>query len=325
MTQKTLIIRFSSFGDIVQSLACVPELATKGEVHFLTKSNFSQLPQLCPAVAQVHAFNSKAGLMGLIRLAWRLRQENYDLVYDAHQNPRSKIVRFIVAAFKKTAVRVRSKQRWRRFLFFKLKKRDAIPMPFRGMVSYCDPVGVKPTQQQWRFEELLSSARMRELDRYAQSIVLVPSAAWEMKRWPKEHWHQLVQLLPQLPYVILGGPEDHFCQEIAASGSNVVNLAGNLTLIESCYVVARARAVVSADTGLLHVADLLKVPVIALLGPSAFGFPTFSNAHELGVNLRCRPCSKDGSGTCVQAVWRLCMVEIKPMLVANKLRQLLVS
>lgn len=325
MTQKVLIIRFSSFGDIVQSMSCVPELAQRGEVHFLTKTSFAHLPQLSSGISQVHAFNSKSGLIGLIKLAWQLRQLDFDLVYDAHQNPRSKIVRFLVSFARNCEVKIRSKQRWRRFLFFKLKKRDAIPMPFRGMVSFCEPVGVKPKQQQWDFLRLIEPVRLQQLDAYAEQVVLVPSAAWEMKRWPEESWKKLLELAPHLSYVILGGPEDLFCSDIAKYAPKTTNLAGKLSLIESCYIVSKAKVVISADTGLLHVADLLNVPVIALLGPTAFGYPTFSQAHEMGTNLACRPCSKDGRGKCSQDVWRLCMVEIKPKLVAQKLLQLLVS
>src|SRR5690606_21807928 len=117
MTKKLLIIRFSSFGDIVQSMACIPELAQTSEIEFLTKTQFAALPRLNPLVARVHEFDSKLGLIGLVKLALELRKQNYSMVYDAHENPRSKIVRFLVSVFKNTEVIVRPKSRWKRFLF----------------------------------------------------------------------------------------------------------------------------------------------------------------------------------------------------------------
>lgn len=318
MTKKLLIIRFSSFGDIVQSMACIPELAQSTEIDFLTKTSFAALPRLNPQVSNVHAFDSKLGLLGLVKLAWKLRALNYTTVYDAHENPRSKIVRFIVSAFRSTQVIVRPKSRWRRFLFFKFKKRDALPMPFKGMISFCGPVNVKPEHQAWDFSRLISSERRQQLEQYLNQVVLVPSAAWEMKRWPEEHWHELVAKLERAS-VILGGPEDDFCHNIAEASKLATNLAGQLSLIESCYIVSKAQIVVSADTGLLHVADLLGVPVIALLGPTAFGHPTFDNAIEMGVELSCRPCTKDGRGSCSQSVWRKCMVDITPTSVLQKI------
>lgn len=318
MTKRFLIIRFSSFGDIVQCMACVPELAQTAEVDFLTKSSFAALPRLNLHISNVHAFDSKSGLIGLIKLAWQLRRRGYSVIYDAHENPRSKIVRFIMSLFTSTRVIVRPKSRWKRFLFFKFKKRDVLPMPFKGMVSFCRPVGVTPKSQEWDFSRLISSERLHQLESYLGKVVLVPSAAWEMKRWPEEHWKELVSKLDQ-ESLILGGPEDHFCQKIADKSKLANNLAGKLSLIESCYLVAKAKIVVSADTGLLHVADILGVPVIALLGPTAFGHPTFKNSIEMGVELSCRPCTKDGRGACSQTVWRKCMVDITPASVLQKI------
>lgn len=321
MAEKILIIRFSSFGDIVQSMACVPGLALNAEIHYLTKNNFAALPSLSPNIKHVYAFDRKLGLWGLIKLAWKLRQKKFSLVYDAHQNPRSKIVRFIISFLSNTRVVVRKKDRFRRFLFFYLKKRDAIPMPFKGMVSFCKPVKVVPQKQFWDFTKQIKASRLQELNQYADQIVLVPSAAWKMKRWPADHWKELVQMLNR-PSVLLGGPEDIFCQDIAAMSASCTNLAGKLSLVESCYLISKAKAVISADTGLLHVADLLSIPVIALLGPTAFGHPTFKQSKVVGVELECRPCTKDGRGKCSQAVWQKCMVDITPKMVITKLHQL---
>ena len=43
-------------------------------------------------------------------------------------------------------------------------------------------------------------------------ITLVPSANWEMKRWPVSYWKELVALLPEYKFVILAGPKDTFCE-----------------------------------------------------------------------------------------------------------------
>lgn len=322
MNSKTLIIRFSSFGDIVQTMSCIPQLAASGEVHFLTKKSFAALPSLCADVTEVHSFDPKTGLMGLIKMSWGLRKYNFSLVYDAHQNPRSKIARFLITIFSSTRLIVRSKERIKRILFFKFNKRDVFTFPYKGMESFCSPLELIPKQQKWNFEKLISSDRRQELDKFKDQIVLVPSAAWEMKRWPINNWASAIKDL-KTESVILGGPEDAFCEELAKCSNLCVNLAGKLSLVESCYVISNSKLVISADTGLLHVADLLGIQVIALLGPTAFGYPSFSNSHELSVELSCRPCSKDGRGGCSQSVWQRCMVEITPTMLLKKIDQLL--
>ena len=80
------------------------------------------------------------------------------------------------------------------------------------------------------------------------------------------------------------------------SPERVENLAGKTTLLESCYLIHRSHIVVSADTGFMHAADLFRIPTLALIGPTAFGFPTGPTAEIFETALSCRPCTKDGTG-----------------------------
>lgn len=322
MKQKALIIRFSSFGDIIQSLACVPDLAQDYDIHFLTKSQFAALPSLHPDITKVISFDKSLGLLGLVKLALKLRKNNYHFIYDAHENPRSKIVRMVVSFFTSTKVHVRHKERIKRFLFFKLKRRSILPTPYKGMFSYCEPVNVKPRSQRFKFEHQISEDRRQFLDQFKNRICLVPSAAWEMKRWPLAHWKSLIKSLNG-PMLILGGPEDTFCSELAAVSDHCENLAGTLSLVESCYIISISKVIVSADTGLLHVADIQEIAAIALIGPTAFGYPSFESSVVMENTLDCKPCSKDGRGKCVQSTWQKCMVDISPSQVKQKIIQLI--
>ena len=175
-----------------------------------------------------------------------------------------------------------------------------------------DGRGLAEPVQRWDFDLKIPKERRNDLEIFADKIVLAPSAAWEMKRWPLGHWIELVDRWPEGEFVLLGGKNDGFCGEIARGRRNVTSLIGTLSLVESCYVVSRARLVVSADTGIIHVADLLGTKGLCLMGPTAFGFPTGGHIKVLEVPLGCRPCSKDGRGRCGQEVYQKCMVDIVP-------------
>ena len=141
---------------------------------------------------------------------------------------------------------------------------------------------------------------------------------------PVSHWQQVIQLMPEYRFIILAGPTDTFCETIKAiAPERVNNLAGQTSLLESCYLVKQSHLVISGDTGFLHAADLFHTPSIALMGPTAFGFPTGKEAEVMGVNLPCRPCTKDGRGKCKQPVWQKCMVDITPQTVAQKAKAIL--
>ena len=322
---KLLVIRFSSFGDIVQAMGVVDSLAKKGvEVHWATRQEFVPLVSLNGNVARVWGLERSEGLRGLFRLGWMLRKQRYDIVYDAHSSLRSCLLRCLLAFSGGRIVR-RSKQRIRRMLLFNFGI-NTFPRPYRGMLSYRKPLEKifsmeeRVSPQQWHFSEVSS------LSIEPESIVLCPGAAWKMKRWPLSHWIELVKLMRDFRFVVLGGKGESFCEDLAAvDPSRIVNIAGKSDLIQSCRLVSRAPLVIAADTGLIHVADILGIPGISLMGPTAFGFPSGESVVVLEKDLACRPCSKDGRGGCSREVWQQCMVDISPGEVASKAKEIILQ
>lgn len=334
---RVLIIRLSSFGDILQTLPAVDALASNGAtVGYLTKSAFSPLLRNNPNVNRVIELDGKGTLPQLMTTAWKIHKLNYTHIYDAHNNLRSIIFKtflFLLSLFfgkTKYIFLTRSKNRWKRFLFFKLR-RPVFKMPFRGAESFLTPIerwGISPKNKNTKQLFLKSPSAEAQLTKTlwpsTAFVALAPSAAWENKRWPIEYWKILVTSLPQYQFVILGGPEDSFCEEIhQASPKNTVNLAGKLSLLESCAAVECSQALVSADTGLLHAADQLHKKNIALIGPTAFGYPYNESSIIIETTLYCKPCSKDGRNPCVNPVFQKCMKDISPKTVAATLVQVL--
>ena len=332
---RLLIIRFSSFGDIVQAVG-VPTAFRKNypgaEVDWLVRADFSSLVEDHPEIRKVHSFSRDSGLVGLMRLAWQLAAGGgYTHLYDAHNNLRSNVF-CLVYRLRRPLVNFarRPKNRWRRWLFFRFRL-PVLQMPFRGANSFHEPLkpwGLAPAVPIGR--QFYSNADLPgEVERELQSlsgpiIALAPSAAWQMKRWPIENWKALVQLLPEMRFVCLGGPEDRFINDISlVAPERCLNLAGRLKLNQNAAIFAQADLVIANDTGLLHVADQMERPTIALIGPTAFGYPSHPSSRELEIDLSCKPCSKDGRGQCVNSVYQRCLVELSPERVAQTARELL--
>ncbi len=330
---KVLIIRFSSFGDIVQCSSSVEFFARNlenVEIDWVTRQEFKELIHLNKNVNQVFAFDRKSGFKGLFKLALFLRNSDYQYIYDAHNNLRSNLIYFLFKISFSTAKWItRPKDRLKRFLLFKLRI-NLFPKPFKGIDSYLSPLKKlelksfnNPQLVNYQFSNQVEQ-KVNEIIKDGKVITIVPSAAWPMKRWPLEYWKELVSLNPNLNFYILGGKEDIFCNEIVEiSPRNVINLAGKLSLIESSAFIKKSDLVISADTGLLHVADVLGVKGISLMGPSAFGFTKSELIKTMEIELACRPCSKDGSGKCSQNIWQKCMVEIKPSQVSNEIHKII--
>ena len=304
-------------------MSVVDELAEKGiKIHWVTRKDFSPLVSLNTNIEKIWELDRKKGWRELCRLGLILREKKYDIVYDAHSNLRSSFLRLILGIYGARIIR-RSKQRWRRVLLFYFGI-NTFPKPFRGMLSYRKPlqkvcsIKDKILPQRWIFKEVLD----RKIGE--NEIVLCPGAAWKMKRWPSYHWKELIKELRNFKFIILGGEEDFFCEDlVAVDRTRVVNMAGKLSLIQSCELISRAPMVIGADTGLIHVADILGIQGISLMGPTAFGFPSGESIVVLEKKLSCRPCSKDGRGKCSQQIWQRCMIEISPQEVALKVREML--
>lgn len=358
---NVLIIRFSSFGDIFQALEAASHLNREGagRVDWLVREDFAELLEGQSDIATVHRFHRKASAMKLIRLAWNLA-DRYTHVYDAHSNLRSLLVRWTIRLrwfFLRLAhpfdrakapprfMIERSKERLRRFLFFKFRVKS-LPAPYRGAESFLRPLRKWIPELQYDFQRkswkpqpketeglsLFKSWRHRASE--APLIALAPSAAWPNKRWPVTAWREFViewlETSPEAKFLLLGGPEDRFLDEIEKEfGSDrVFNAVGKVSLLESSILLSQADGVVANDTGLLHVADRLQIPSVVIIGPTAFGYPVAPASRVAEVPnedhpepLACKPCSKDGRDPCTNAVHLKCLISISPHHVVRQLRE----
>ncbi|MCB0356139.1 MAG: glycosyltransferase family 9 protein [Bdellovibrionales bacterium] len=317
---KVLIIRLSSLGDILQCLPCADLLRQEwpdSEIHWLVKREFSDTIKSAKSLNKVIEFDKQTGLFNFIKTVWNLRNERYTHIYDAHSNVRSHIASFLLRLTHPKAFFLRrSKNRFKRWLLFAWRVK-LLPTPFLAAKSFTEPLiqwGVSSNRWPTASVELVISHQVEKLLAGLSNFVLIaPSAAWELKRWPLEHWQKLVSLHPQHSFVIVGGPQDQFCQELADHHpDNTLNLAGKVNWNETFEVINLATVVVSGDTGVLHMADYLQKPTVALIGPTAFGFPSSPTAQVLEVPLSCRPCTKDGRGKCKNKIHKRCLTEITP-------------
>jgi len=171
--------------------------------------------------------------------------------------------------------------------------------PDGGPPEFCLGSGAKDRVAQWLAERGLAGERL---------VALAPGAAHATKRWPVAHWSALAERLAAAGYrpVVVGGPEDRgLAQQLvgegAGGGNPVASAAGEFSLQETGALLARARVVVSGDTGVMHMATGVGTPVVALFGPTVerFGFfPYRAPAAVLERELDCRPCSATGTASC---------------------------
>jgi heptosyltransferase-2 len=133
--------------------------------------------------------------------------------------------------------------------------------------------------------------------------IMCPGAEYgPTKRWPTEHFAKLAQSLtaehPNNHVILLGSKSDHaLAQEIIGKtkpSGNLHNWCGNTTLDEAIALIGLSKAVISNDSGLMHIAAALKTPQVAIFGSSdpAHTPPLSDKAKVIWLNLPCSPCHK---------------------------------
>ena len=139
-------------------------------------------------------------------------------------------------------------------------------------------------------------------------IAIHPFASHPHKAWPREHFEGLVRLLEArgFDWLILGMGNPVFPGDRR-------DLTGKTTLRESAALLAACTALVSGDSGPMHLATAVSTPVVALFGPTTkeWGFfPSGPRDHVLERALPCRPCSLHGKRACPSG--GECLALIKP-------------
>ena len=134
-------------------------------------------------------------------------------------------------------------------------------------------------------------------------FIFCPGAEYgPTKRWPASHFaelaNHLAQQLPNANIILLGSKSDHELAKAILQQSQdslkIHNWCGNTSLDEAIALIGVAKAVVSNDSGLMHIAAALKIPQIAIFGSSdpAHTPPLSENAKVIWLNLPCSPCHK---------------------------------
>ncbi len=320
---SVLAVRFSSIGDVLLTTPLLRALRRRhpeGRITVLTKSAYAPLLEDNPNVDAVIALRPDGSLPGL---AGRIRAGGYTHLLDLHDNLRSRILRALAPG----PWRGYPKYRAARALLIH-GKRDRYPAHRPVAERYfaaARGLDVRPDGEPP--ELFLGAPAVREVDEWLEHtglgaarplLAVAPGAAHATKQWPVEHWRTLVDrsVGAGMDVAVVGGAGDvAIAEQVAAGrGSRSVSAAGSFGLQATGAVLRRAKALVSGDTGVMHMATAVGTPVVAIFGPTveAFGFfPYTRRAEVLQLDLACRPCSSKGGPVCPLG-HHDCLVRIAP-------------
>jgi ADP-heptose:LPS heptosyltransferase len=248
------------------------------------KSAVADIPRNHPAIDEVityearwtlRATSHRAGLVETIKLIRELRARSYDLLVVCYDHPMDRIVGLCTGIPAQVSLEGSEAQQ---------RKSPADGAPVRHRVEHAfdllralevpivdtDPsIGVPAVDAAWADEWL----REQGLD--GMTLLGVhPGAGGPQKRWPAERFARVAENLAKryaYKVVVTGGPVDAEAVQnlIRNMGGEAVQAPTNLTVARLCALVQRFAILLCNDCGPMHIAAALRVPLIAVFGPSS--------------------------------------------------------
>lgn len=153
-------------------------------------------------------------------------------------------------------------------------------------------------------------------------VVMVVGSISPTRRWFHDRFAEVVKRISvelKLTVIIVGGPDDVEAGEsvMHLSGGLARNLAGRTSLRETIWLMQSAKAMVTNDTGPMHVASAIGIPTVTWYGAANEDeiAPPSPNTTILNARVPCSPCVKE---TCANDL--ICLKGITPEMVMQALK-----
>ncbi len=277
---RILIVKLSSLGDVVQALPVAGALRRRfpdASIYWLAGPAAAGAVEMCRHVDRVLTWSPGrrprlVGARGRAALLSELRSLSSQVALDLQGLVRTAWLAWLSGA------------RWR--------------VGFRswqeGGVALCNLPVIPPRSDIHAVEAYLEFARYLGADTAAPDfglelpqdaldfaaavvsrpgmVALLPGTRWATKQWPARHFAALAAALRQggVDTVVLGSAEDRETGALIAAAARgaVRDLTGQSSIPQSAAVIARCALAVCNDSGPMHLAVALGVPVVALFGPT---------------------------------------------------------
>lgn len=263
----------------------------EADVHVLVRHQASKdLLQRIGCQREVHVFNPNLqhSIPQKIQFLWKLRQERYDVHITTFPSNRREfhLLSALIGAKQRIALRYEvGHLETFGFLQTELVDADAGRHEVDQNLSLLTPLGVNAILAernggiQLHQEELNYAADFLKRANMMPSDIIIgfhpgcnPAQGNILRRWPAEYFAQLGdRLIKRHGVKILlgfGGPEEQpLYQKIATLMTCTPILAENTDILHTAALIRHCRLFIAADSGLMHLSCLVKVPTIALAGP----------------------------------------------------------
>ncbi len=289
----------------------------------------ARMPEVCSAIT-LAVGHGELKLATRFRLGRQLRANQYGRAIVLPNSLKSALVPFWADIPRRTGYR----GEWRYGLLNDVRSLDKARLP--TTVSRFVALGLAPDQPppdplptpRLRIDETMRLQALSRLNIPKPTkpiLVLCPGAEYgPAKRWPADYFGAVARHQYNVGWEVwlFGSAKDEaITAEVQkAAGVPCLDLAGKTQLEDAVDLMSLASAVISNDSGLMHIAAALDRPLVAVYGSSDPGFtpPMSTRARIERLGLSCSPCFKR---ECPFGHYN-CLVELRPERVIAALNQL---
>lgn len=332
---RVLIIKLASMGDLVHLL---PALSDAKKAHpniifdWVVDTHFAEVASWQRAVHTTlltnhrkwrSSFFTKKTKEEFSSFLHQLKKNSYDLIIDAQGNIKTALLSLFVKG-KKAGFDSVSIPEWGGHFFYSKKISSSKNLHaitrlrelFAKALDY--PLQNTPLDYQINTDKLIPPA----IAIPPTYLLFVPIASYPSKLWPDSSWDQLITQAKifNCPIFIPWGNEKEKQRALKLSHNTNVIVLPKLSLSEIGYLILHAKAVVSIDTGLSHIAAALGTPNITLYGPTDPALTGTLGKNQIHLKA---PCSCLGKKTCTQTKESFCLSHITPSQVMIELQKIL--
>lgn len=308
MTQKILLIQTASLGDVILSTSLAETLHSQfpdASIDFLVKKGYQQLFTGHPFIQEVLIWDkSEHKYRNLSKLIFTVRSHRYDVVINVQRFASSGLI----SALSGAPYRAGFSKNPFSFAFTIRAEHNIIGNTheiYRN-IELIKPLINKPAERPHIYPTAEDYALTRQW-KEGPYITVSPASLYFTKQFPAVKWIELIGNLPsKVRVLLLGSKQDiPLCREIAENcmPGNIVNLAGQLSFLQSASVMKDAMMNYVNDSAPQHLASAVNAPVTAVFCSTipAFGFGPLSDNStvvESNIPLTCRPCGLHGYNKC---------------------------
>ncbi|MCS7232785.1 MAG: glycosyltransferase family 9 protein [Synergistetes bacterium] len=319
---KALVLKLSSFGDIVHSFPALEVLSSIDgvEVYWVVDEAFRALLEGDPRIKRLievkkghlklllKSFRWSFFLRGVRELISALRVLDVDVLFDLQGDLKSALISLFIKSPVKLTFPDASEGNP-----LLLKRVPSRPESVHVAERYLDVIrfyftNLSIPKAPFAGPHVPQEVRERVLRDYGEVlsrrvVALIPATTWSSRTWLLERWERLSKALLDLGFypVIIGGSD-----AMNFNIPGVLNLGGRLSLAEACAFLGMCTLAIGVDTGPTHLSASLGIPTISLFGPtppwrnSPWG-PKVKVIHNL---VGCNPCRRRSCPS------KLCMLSI---------------